>query len=575
MEVPTLVRAFYLKLAYHNVQRNKKTFLPYIITTAIISGVYLLIGGLLFSDGLKNLPSGATATAIFAFGLVVFTIFAFFFMVYINNYIIGRRKREFGLYGILGLERRHVNRVLLWENLMTLAAGVVCGAVSALIFGRLLFMILMKLIHAVAGSVFRIDSKAYLFTMILFLCVFIMTSLLNRRKVRLSSPIQLLSSEKKGEKESKLQLPLTIIGILMLGTAYYFAWTITNSSTALGVFFLLAILVILATNILFTSGSIVALKALRANKKLYYKSRNFIAIGGMFQRMKQNAKSLATICILSTMLIVTVSGTLSLYLGQEKMLKDMYPYDVSVAVDEDLGLEAIAGFDRAIVALGEDYNVKVSADKSKLTNTKKDDMFSRNNYVSPESVIMDMPNLIYFDGVMRFDAEGSQEDCLAFVKAVDKLSDAMFAADSAYVIRSLFEGRENGYGMYGGLLFLGVFFGLLFLAVTVLIIYFKQVSEGYEDKAQFAILQKVGMDDKQVKATINRQVLWVFFIPLGMTLVHMAFASRIMTRMLQIFNLNDWGLVLGCIGGVCVLFALLYLVVYKLTARVYYGIVKW
>jgi putative ABC transport system permease protein len=282
-------------------------------------------------------------------------------MVYINNYIIGRRKREFGLYGILGLERRHVTRVLLWENLMTLAIGVAGGIVIALIFGRLIFLILMKLIHAVSGSVFKIDSLAYILTMILFFCVFIFTSLLNRRKVRLSSPIQLMSSEKKGEKDSILQIPLTIIGLIALGVAYYFAWTIDNSSAALGLFFLLAILVIIATNILFTSGSIAALKALRAKKKLYYKPGNFIAIGGMFQRMRQNAKSLATICILSTMLIVTISGTLSLYLGQEAMMEGMYPYDVEVSINPDRGDQAVREFESAALSLGNKYGVTHSA----------------------------------------------------------------------------------------------------------------------------------------------------------------------------------------------------------------------
>jgi ABC-type antimicrobial peptide transport system permease subunit len=574
--VPTLVKGFYFKLALNNIQRNKKTFLPYIITTAIISGVYLLIGGLLFSDGLNNLPSGTTATAIFAFGLVVFTIFAFFFMVYINNYIIGRRKKEFGLYGILGLERRHVRRVLTWENLLTLAVGVAFGMIFALVFGRLLFLLLLKLIHAVSGSVFKINSLAYLITLGLFFCVFIMTSILNSRKVRLASPIQLLSSEKRGEKDSAFRVPFAVVGFIALVISYYYAWTIDNSSAALGLFFILAILVIFATQFLFTSGSIVALRALRANKKLYYKSGNFIAIGGMFQRMRQNAKSLATICILSTMLIVTVSGTLSLYLGQEKSLKEQYTYDVSVAIAPDVGEQAIRDFDKAVVLLGDKYNVKVSADRSKLIfGTPPYVDYERNNYVRQEYVIMDSLNLLYFNEYMRFDVAGSETDCLSFIEGVRGLCSSMFHEGSAIVTRNSFEARLDYYAMYGGLLFLGVFFGLLFLAVTVLIIYFKQVSEGYEDKAQFAILQKVGMDDKQVKATINRQVLWVFFIPLGMTLLHMVFASKMMARMLQVFMLYDWVLVLSCIGGVCLVFAFLYLAVYKLTAKVYYGIVKW
>jgi ABC-type antimicrobial peptide transport system permease subunit len=573
--VRILAKAFYLKLAWNNIRRNRRTFYPYILTTAIISGVFLLIGGLLFSGGLNNLPTGGTAIGVFAFGLVVFAIFAFFFMVYINNFIVGRRKKEFGLYGILGLERRHVGRVLVWENFITLGIGVLLGAVIALVFGRLLFLILLKMIHAVAGSVFSIAPVAYIATLVLFFAVFVVTSLLNLRQVRLSSPIQLINSEKRGEKDSKLIVPLTVFGILCLIAAYYYAWSIIMPGVALGVFFLLAILVIIATNILFTSGSIVALKALRANRKLYYKPRNFIAIGGMFQRMRQNAKSLATICILSTMLIVTVSGTLSLYLGQEAMLTGMYPYDVTIKVSADKGEQAIRDFDNAIVALAKDYDVTVSADKSKLIyELPADQEFERNNYIGPDSVLMDVPNLVWFDNRMRFDVDGTEEDCLRFMGGLEDLYHRTFPGDTPSVL-DVFVARQAGYGLYGGLLFLGVFFGILFLAVTVLIIYFKQISEGYEDKAQFAILQKVGMDDAQVKATINRQVLWVFFIPLGMTILHMIFASKIMARMLQTFMLYDWGLVLCCIGGVCVVFALLYLVVYRLTARVYYRIVKW
>ncbi len=568
-----MAKAFYLRMAWSNIWRNRRTFLPYMLTTAIISGVYLLIGGLLFSKGLANVPTGQTATALFSVGLVVFSIFAFFFMIYINNFIVGRRKREFGLYGILGLEKRHVGRVLVWENFITLGLGVAGGVVVALVFGRLLFMILLKMIRAAAGSVFSISPYAYIITFVLFFAVFFFTSLLNLRQVRLSSPIALMSSERRGEKDSKLMIPLTVIGVLFLLAAYYFAWNISSPATALGVFFLLAILVILATNILFTSGSISALRALRANKKLYYKPRNFVTIGGMFQRMRQNAKSLATICILSTMLIVTVSGTLSLYLGQEEILSSMYPYDVSVYTGEDADEQTIRDFESAVVALGSDCAVTVSADKSKLIHEVPEFGVTHNNYVSPNSKWVDIPNLIFFDDELRFDADGTEENCAKFMTGLQALCNNAF--ENRYSISDVFSARQEGYGMYGGLLFLGVFFGILFLAVTVLIIYFKQVSEGYEDKAQFAILQQVGMDDAQVKATINTQVLWVFFIPLGMTVLHMVFASKIMARMLQTFMLYDWGLVLMCIGGVCVVFALLYLIVYRLTARVYYRIVRW
>lgn len=569
-----MLKAFYLRLALSNIRRNRKTFFPYILTTAIISGVFLLIGGLMLSDGLANIPTGATATMLFNFGLVVFGIFAFFFMIYINNFLIGRRKREFGLYGILGLEKRHVARVLVWENLLTLGAGVICGIIIALVFGRLLFLVLIKMIRAVPGSVFYIAPSAYTIMLVLFLSIFVITSLLNLRQVRVSSPIELMSSEKKGEKDSKLMIPITILGAICLGAAYYYAWSIVQPGTALGVFFLLAILVIIATHILFTSGSIATLRALRANKRLYYKPRNFIAISGMFQRMRQNAKSLATICVLSTMLIVTVAGTLSLYLGQEEMLSGMHPYDINVRIGKDAEEQAVRDFESAIMVLAQENGVTLSADKNKLTYQEPDELLNRNNYVSPDAKWVDTPNLIYFDGGMRFDVDGSDETCLAFVSSLRTLTSRTFP-DNRPFVSDIFSARQEGYALYGGLLFLGAFFGILFLAVTVLIIYFKQISEGYEDKTQFVILQKVGMDDKQVKATINRQVLWVFFIPLGMTNVHMVFASKIMARMLQTFMLYDWGLVLSCIGGVCAVFVLLYLTVYRLTAKIYYRIVKW
>jgi ABC-type antimicrobial peptide transport system permease subunit len=574
--VRTLAKLYFLKLAWNNLKRNRRTFFPYILTTAIISGVFLLISGLLFSDGLKNVPSGETAQAIFGFGIVVFAVFAFFFMVYINNFIVGRRKKEFGLYGILGLERRHVGRVLVWENCITLLAGVLLGAVIALVFGRLLFLTLLKLIHAAPGSSFSIAPLAYALTGALFFGVFVLTSLLNLRQVRLKSPMELLKSERKGQKDSKLLVPLAFFGAIFLIAAYYFAWTTTNRGMALGIFFPLATLVIIATELLFTSGSIAALRVLRLNKRLYYKPGNFIAISGMFQRMRQSAKSLATICILSTMFLVTVSGTLSLYLGQENILEASHPYDVTLHFDETIVEDDIRTFEQSLIHLAEKHDVLLRADLDKLTYERASDgsQLPGLRYVPENAEILKLNRLLCIDRTMLFDLEGGEENCLKFVQDARALYMDTFPEKTLSSI-NIFEARQNGYASFGGLLFLGAFFGILFLSVTVLIIYFKQVSEGYEDKEQFAILQKVGMDDAQVKSTINMQVLWVFFIPLGMTILHMLFASKIMAVMLESFMLYDWGLVLACIGGSCAIFAILYLVVYKLTAHVYYRIVKW
>ncbi len=581
-----MAKAFYLHLAWSNIRRDQRTYLPYMVATAVISGVFLLIAGLLFSNSLRSLPTGCTASSIFAFGIVVFAIFAFFLMVYINNFLISRRKKEFGLYGILGLEKRHVGRVLLWENLIVLAAGTLSGVFIALVFGRLLFLLLLRLIHTTPESSFSIAPIAYALMFALFFAIFLATTLCNLRQVHLNSPMQLMQSERKGEKESKLLVPAALLGVVALGAAYYFAWAVYAPGTALGLFFPLAIVVIFATFLMFISGSVAFLRLLKKNEALYYRQENFIAISGMIQRMKQNGRSLAAVCILSTMLVVTISGTLALYLGQEEMLTKQYPYDVCIYIhtgeeQEDHveaaapNMQVISEFASAVVALAKEYNVTLSADRAKLIYERPENNALPNNYVPEGADWIDLPTLLWFDDGLRFDVDGTEEDCLAFISGVRQLYTERTDTISTFSLRDRFSAKLDYYAVYGGLLFLGAFFGLLFLAVTVLIIYFKQISEGYEDKAYFEIMQKVGMDDAQVRATINRQVLWVFFTPLCMTVLHMVFASKIMARMLQLFTLYNWMLVLCCTGGVLVLFALMYLLVYRLTAKAYYRIVKW
>ncbi len=566
---------FYFKLALSNVRRNKLTYLPYLIATAVMSGVFLLISGLLFSKGLTNTPSGDTARMLFAFGLVVYALFTFFFMLYINNFLIKRRKKEFGLYGILGLDKRHVGRVLVWENTFVIGGGLVLGTVIALVFGRLLFLLLMKLIHAIPGSAFSIPLIAYGLMAALFFLVFLVTSIANVIRVHTASPIALLSSDKSGEKDKKGLLPLAILGLIMLVGAYYFAWTTEVPGIALGIFFPLAIAVICATYLLFLCGSIVVLRLLRMKKSLYYQADHFVTISGMFHRMRQNARGLATICILSTMLVVTISGTLSLYLGREQMTRGMYPFDAQVFVPETATNEQIVSYDATLNKIAAEHNVILTADKSKLiTKLPEGEEFRRNNFVWEKSEFIEVPTLIFYDESFRFDMKGTTEDCLAFVQAVRDQYPQSFDATPRLMVSDFYSAMEEGYGFYGGLLFLGAFFAVLFLAVAVLILYFKQVTEGYEDKERFEILQKVGMDDQQVKKTINSQVLWVFFLPLMATALHMFFASKIMAQMLKTFMLYDWGLVLTCIAGSLIAFTLLYFVIYRVTARTYYRIVR-
>lgn len=569
-----LRKGFYFRLALANVRRSRQTYLPEIIATAVISGVFLLISGLCFSKTLQNHPSGKSSIMVFSMGLFVFAAFAFGFMVYINNFLIARRKREFGLYGILGLEKRHVGRVLVYENLIVMASGLALGVAGALIFGRLLFLVLLRMIHVTPNSSFSIATVAYALTLGLFGGIFLFTTLLNLRQVHVSNPIELMQSERKGEKDAKLIVPIAIVGLVMLVFAYYEAWTITNSSIAIGVFFPLALLVILATHALFSAGSIVVLRALRKNKSYYYKPAHFVTVSGLFQRMRQNARSLATICVLSTMLVVTVSGTLSLYLGQGKMVRGMYPYDAEIKYGDEAPDAEIERCAEWVAGLAAEKNITIEADMSKLRAFEDVETQERwlNNVVRRGYRARLVHGLIQTDHSLVFDMAGETEDCLAFIDAVTAALEE-FSLDGVSC-SDYYSTIQDGYAVYGGLLFLGAFFGVLFLAMTVLILYFKQITEGIEDAGRFAVLQKVGMDDTQVRDTINRQVLIVFFLPLATTLLHMVFASRMMACMLQTFMLYDWNLVLACIGGTAVVFVLLYFIVYRLTARVYYRIVR-
>ncbi len=574
-------KAFYARLAAQNLKRGRDVFLPQMISTAVIGGTFFLMNGLCMSESLENIPSGKTAQMMFSMGQWLFSLFAFFFMFYINSFLVRRRKKEFGLYAVLGLSKGQIGRVLMLENLFSMGLGLVFGVLIARVFGQLLFMLLMCLMHTAEGSVLSFGLPAYLTTVALFAVLFAANAVYGQISVRLSSPMALLKSEKKGDRDSKLLIPAAILGALLMGFAYYCVWSVEDSGTALSAFFPLAMLVILATYLLFESGSVAFLKALRKNQAFYYRTEHFMTVGGLLHRMRQNARGLASICILSTMLIVTVSTTLSLYVGQEEMLRATYPFDVQMY---RMPADRLDEADKVISELAASCGLTVTADAGKLVpydESRWNDLSGyEENVVLPDTKVVVLDHIIAMESDatggqarLMFDIQGDTFLCAGYLNTLQEVIWERFPVDYSN-ISDIFNARIDGYGMYGGLLFLGVFFGILFLAVTVLIIYFKQVTEGYEDKERFDILQRVGMDEGQVKATINRQVLWVFFAPVLMTLVHMVFASRIITRMLNAFRLGNWPLVLTCIGGTFALYTLIYLAVYRLTARVYFRIVR-
>lgn len=564
-------KGFYFRLACANVKRSREVYLPYFLATAIIGGVYFLILAMIFSPGLTNLPGGETARAVFTAGIVVFSIFAFMFMLYINAFLIKRRKKEFGLYSVLGMGRRQVARVLKWENLLVVGAGVIAGVLLGTVVGRLLFLLLMNMLHAVAGSTFQVPFFAYLGTLALFTAVFLTTSIYNGIRVRVADTAELLKSDRQGEKNPKAVVPVAILGTLLLGFAYFIALTTTNMGTALGLFFPAAMVVIIATYMLFHAGSIAFLRLLRRNKRLYYKPENFIAISGMFHRMRQNARGLATICVLSTMLIVTVAGTCSLYLGQEEILRENYPYDIRASFYNEEQQVDLQALDQKLAALSARHNVTLAGSPEKLTDEAHAPRSNPGRIVQREaSEFVQLENAVFLDDTLMLDVAGTEENCTAFAAA---LSETLYT-DYEVHIADVFSARVEGYAIYGGLLFLGAFFAVLFLSVAVLMIYFKQVTEGQEDKERFSIMQQVGMQDTEVKKTIDKQILWVFFLPLFGALVHVLAASKMIAKMLESFMLFNTGLTLSCILVTSAVFAIVYLAVYRQTARVYYRIVK-
>lgn len=673
-----MAKSFYLRMAATNLKRDKKMYVPYAISYIIFAAIYFLVITLMTTDGLKNIPASGTLQAMFALGMVVMSIMTVIFLVYINSFLIRRRKKEFGLYGILGLEKRHVGRIIFHENLILSTLSLVLGIISGCVFGNLIFLLLLHTLRVSKGSRFSIPWEAFAFTAVLFAVVFFLNTVINFIQVRLANPIDLLKGDHMGEKKVRFVLVKTVAGLGLLFAAYYMANTVTNGVAAIAKFFVAVLMVIAATYLLFQAGSQFVLKRLKARKKFYYKANNFIAVSGMFHRMKQNAAGLATICILSTMVLVTVSTCGALYIGQEDILQTMNPNDINISVwgqvsdsqlqkitetikneakkdnvtiegmyryrsyistlflmngkfvtygskelkDANSGVElygfaktieimSLADYERVtgdkktlsenevmIVAdnktagkidvkkLGNDFTIKEKITESKFLNGKNAKVNiiyiitadEKNGELLIRNWLSELGDNI-FSNRFVVNASGNEDKLLDFSEKLDPVltppvTDNVKAEGYSVSVNSIYTNRLEGYSMYGGLLFLGIFFTIMFVAATVLIIYFKQVSEGFDDRDRYVILQKVGMDDREVKKTINSQILLVFFLPLAAAMLHVAAARHMILKMLEAFSLSNTALTTWCMLISSVVFAIIYVAVYKFTAKIYYRIIK-
>jgi putative ABC transport system permease protein len=372
--------------------------------------VYFLIVSMIHNPGLNNVPNGEMAKVIFTIGTVVFTLFIFFFMLYINAFLIRRRKREFGLYSVLGMSKANVSHILRLETLFVVGAGVLSGFLLGAVFGRLLFMLLLNMMRAtVSGSVFQLPPIGFLITIGLFLAFFIAASIYNSVHIHMTNTAELLKSDKKGEKDSRLLIPAAILGVLLLGGSYLVAHLLSqekNSGIAMIFFFPLAFAVILATFLLFHAGSIALLRTLRKNKRFYYRAENFVSVAGMFHRMRQNARGLASICIFSTMLMVTVACTISLYLGQEDILRTRNPYDVNFTLQSDhapFTEEDLQFVDRTIARFENQYGVTASVTQDE-----------RQMLINMNATLIWRESYLFSNGEVFLDLSGSTENGLDF-----------------------------------------------------------------------------------------------------------------------------------------------------------------
>lgn len=685
-----MAKGMYFKLAKGNLLRNKRMYLPFFIATVLISGMFFIIFNLVFSESISNMSYGGTTRFMLLIGLVVMSLFTVGYMLYINSFLIKRRKNEFGLYGILGLEKRHVVRIIRTEGRILNYSALLGGLISGIVFGRLIFMLLMALMDVAKGSVYSLSPWAFAATIFMFLVIFWCMSIYNAAQVRLANPITLMSGEGKAEKPVRGVIPTAIAGFIIMAGGYAMAILSRQPAVALGLFWPAVILVIIGTWLLFIGGTAFVLRCLKRNKRFYYKPRNFIAVSGLIYRLKQNAAGLANICILSTMVLVTMACCTALFFGGDSVVKRQNPNDIQVVMTFDEPLFACPNQEAVIQAVedraketsvvieqmytyrslhehmliydngdfgfrsadgrlqsGMDelrnrlYAVRIlpAADYQALTGDRVelgqnetlilccDDIGARTSFTAngSEYAVLgtvtdslfttgknsDFAKTIFFvvrdeEAAYRLKADinphvpeqgeyvtaeeymvfafvinagGDSQDLLTFSEELPrKMYLAMDYPDtetSGYNSASIFQSAEDSNSTYGGLMFLGAFFTILFIINTVLIIYFKQVSEGFDDRERFHIMQQVGMSDSEVKHTINRQVLIVFFLPLVTALVHIAAASNMLIKMLMAFQLYDVSVTMSCIGITALLFTLVYIVVYRLTAKTYYKIVKW
>ena len=662
----------YPRLAWQGITKNKRLYLPFLLTcVGMVMMTYILLA-LASSPVLKTFPGGDTMPMILGLGSFTMAAFAVLFLFYTNSFLIRRRNREFGLYNILGMGKGNLAKVLAWEAAIMALFSIAAGEALGILLSKLFELVLINIVGGSVQMDFTVSVPSVTMTTLLYLGIFALLFLRSLVTVCKTNAAALLRSESYGEKPPKANWAFGLAGFVILGTAYYIAVTIKQPLTALAVFFIAVLMVIVGTYLIFISGSVLLCRVLQKNKRYYYQKNHFISVSSMAYRMKRNGAGLASVCILATMVLVMLSSTTCLYFGKEDALRTRYPSDLSIelrftqdeggANEENIGIAR--GMIESVIAqdnldVQEQFDTRSAwfsglltgdsferADRSTFMDYERavdmvilpledyNRMTGQSLTLAPDEAYICSPRMTYTQpdiriGELTYQIKGQQPDFGGFgadsanitttiyliVPDFDAAVNALRTQDTrypvvvswqysfdsgspdetqiafitdmidtisankeglvyaSYTVESIAFNREDFVGTYGSLFFLAILLSIVFLAAAVLILYYKQVSEGYEDQARFEIMQRVGMTKTDIRKSINSQLLLVFFLPLLFAGLHLGFAFPFIHKLLILFNLTNLKLLIGTTVITFAIYAVFYTLVYRITSNSYYSIV--
>ena len=677
-------RGFYLRLALDGMGKNRRLYIPYLMTCAGMVMMFYILYSLAYSPAVQSMRGGSTMTIVLLLGTMVITVFSVLFLLYTNSFLARRRNKEFGLYNVLGMNKRNLSRILLWETLLCAVISILTGILCGLLLAKLAELFLAHMAGEKTGYALSVEPRGVLAAILFYGVIFALLLIVSLARVRLTKPLDLLKSEATGEKPPKANWVFALAGLAILGTAYWLAVSIEAPLTALTLFFVAVLMVILATYLLFIAGSVALCRLLQKKKNYYYQPAHFVSVSSMAFRMKRNGAGLASICILATMVLVMLSSTSCLYFGGEDALRGECPYDVSFSLQYEAPEEAasetlaqlrelvhartggreselttytlsgVSGyFENGVLEVDgytrfvdftssasvlekvrsvylmplEEYNRLMGTDyaleagEALVWSSKKAYAYDTLTFkgcdpirirgalkelpfrVPASETLVTMYCLVVPDWTERaeelhaftagledelirtetvqvcgFDLPGVEDE--EQIRITDEIAstilDRDFSGNAWYNMgyKTRAANRSDFFSMYGSLFFLGIVLSIVFVAAAALIIYYKQLSEGYEDQRRFDIMQKVGMTRTEIKRAVNSQVLTVFFAPLLLAGLHLAFAFPFVQKIVRLFGVLNVPLLIAT-SVICFLaFGLFYVFVYRRTARAYYAIVS-